>query len=174
MVRRFFTIAIVSALLAVSSFARAESDEHGRHSPEHRPAETHHGINLPDDLRELLSAEMRAIQKGMEELVSAVASGAWSEIKRIAGSIEASYIMKQKLSNAQMEQLHHTLPPGFQALDRAFHETAGRLARAAERRDGQLANFYFYKLNESCVQCHRTYARERFPGFEPDSKGHHH
>ena len=37
------------------------------------------------------------------------------------------------------------------------------------------AAFYFYKLVDSCAECHSAYARERFPGFREEAEtGHHH
>lgn len=122
-------------------------------------------IHLSKDLKKVLNEEMAALQKGMTELVPALASGDWEGMEKIAVRMEESYILKRKLTKEQVEELHGALPQGFKELDHEFHSTAGRLAHAAAGHDGELVSFYFYKLNESCVKCHSTYAGTRFPGF---------
>jgi len=131
------------------------------------------GIQISDDLKKALLKEMKAVQDGMIKLVPAIASGDWATVSRTAKNIKKTYIMKQKLTKAQLKELHSALPEGFKRLDHRFHETAGRLALAAERKDAELAVFYFYKLNESCVTCHSTYATQKFPAFDTGGTEHH-
>ena len=61
-------------------------------------------------------------------------------------------------------------------MDRDFHSYAGKLAHAAHKQDGELVNFYFYKLHSQCMKCHSKYASERFPNFQKieHSKSDHH
>jgi len=122
-------------------------------------------FNLSEDLKAVLLEEMRAIEKGMTKLVHEISHGNWSNIEKIGKTIEESYIVKQKLSKQQMEELHRKLPVGFQRLDGKFHKLAGALARSAKERNIDLVVFYFYRLNESCARCHSKYAKSRFPGF---------
>ncbi len=152
------TIAVTASLLlpfAVPNFAFAGDADHNGKG----------GIHISENLRKALQKEMLAVQDGMMKLVPAIASGDWATVSRTADNIKKTYIMKQKLTQAQLKELHSALPAGFKRLDHRFHKTAGRLAHAAERKDAELAVFYFYKLNESCVTCHSAYAKQRFPAF---------
>lgn len=135
----------------------------------------HHGLNIPADIKPLLTKEMLAVEKGMQELLSSIARGDWEKTAAIGKQIQASYIMKQSLTAEQMQQLHHSFPEEFIRLDRAFHGYAGMLAHAAKAKNKDIINFYFYKMNESCNQCHSRYAKERFPAFvDPKEKHSHH
>jgi len=133
-------------------------------------------FRLSPELRQLLVAEMRAVQDGMMSLIPAISSGNWQAIAEIGRKLHDSYIMKQKLSKSQIEELHHSLPEGFQELDHSFHHSAGMLAHAAEGKNADVVNFYFFKLNEACVSCHSKFATHRFPGFarDGDHEEHHH
>ncbi len=124
-----------------------------------------HGIQISPDLKKLLNQEMAAIQQGMMALIPALSAGNWEEAATIGQNIKASFIMKQKLTKAQKEELHRVLPAAFIEMDQAFHKSAGMLAHAAEKRNADVANFYFFKLNEACVSCHAKFATERFPGL---------
>ena len=73
------------------------------------------------------------------------------------------FLSQQKLTEKQIEELHHSLPAEFIEMDHSFHSTAGKLAHAALEQDGELVNFYFYKLHSQCINCHSKYASERFP-----------
>ncbi len=130
-----------------------------------------HGLNIPAEIKPILTKEMLAIEKGMQELVSSIAKGEWDKTASIGKQIQASYILKQSLTAEQKQQLHHNLPEQFIRQDRAFHKYAGMLAHAAKAKNKDVINFYFYKMNESCNQCHSRYAQERFPGFvDPKEK----
>jgi len=155
------TIAVTAALLLPLAVPNALAGD---------AAHKKNGIHLPEDLRKALRKEMLAVQDGMIKLVPAIAGGDWATVSRTADNIKKTYIMKQKLTQAQLKELHSALPAGFKRLDHRFHETAGRLALAAERKDAELAVFYFYKLNESCVTCHSTYATQRFPAFNKNAE----
>ncbi len=155
------TILPIMLLILFASPQFALAKDHG-HPPE-APADR--GIQLSPALTTLLNQEMEAIQKGMMALIPAIASGRWDEVADIGKNIKASFIMKQKLSKAQREELHHALPPAFIEMDQAFHKSAGMLAHAAEMKNSDVVNFYFFKLNEACVSCHAKYATGRFPGL---------
>lgn len=105
----------------------------------------HHGLKIPADIKPLLTQEMLAVEKGMQELLSSIAKGDWDKIAGIAKQIEASYIMKQSLTAEQMQQLHHSLPEQFIRQDRAFHGYAGMLAHAAKAKIKILLIFIFIK-----------------------------
>ena len=128
-------------------------------------------IHLPADLRHLLRQEMVAIENAMKTLIPAISSGDWGAVNAIAQKISDSFIMKQKLTPAQKEELHRVLPHRFIEMDQDFHSSAGMLAHAAEMKNADVVNFYFYKLNNACVECHSQYATQRFPGLVNGSAG---
>ncbi len=142
----------------------------------HSEAPAGQGLQISPDLSKLLNQEMAAIQEGMMGLIPAISSGKWDEAAKIGRNIKASFILKQKLTPSQKEELHRVLPAGFIEMDQAFHNAAGMLAHAAEMKNAEVVNFYFFKLNEACVSCHAKYATDRFPGLaKPSEKdGHHH
>ncbi|MCK4493300.1 MAG: cytochrome c [Methylococcales bacterium] len=132
-------------------------------------------IKLPSEIKSLLRQEMQQLQHGMQALLPAIVSGDNHKITEIAKKMQHSYIMKQKLTTKQMQHLHKNLPPTFIQLDQKFHGFAGMLAHVAEENKPELISFYFYKLTETCVQCHSQYAQNKFPKLIPTIKhsGHH-
>ena len=135
---------------------------------QHAPPGDH--LHLSPELMNLLKHEMNAIQEGMQALVPAIVSGNWQEVADIGEHIRHSYILQQQLTDAQMEELHHALPPAFREMDQSFHHSAGMLAHAAEMHNAEVVNFYFYKLTDTCVACHRKFAGYRFPGLASDAE----
>lgn len=129
-------------------------------------------LDIPANIKPILQKEMLAVEKGMQQLVSSIAKGDWDKTAEIGKQIQASYLLKQSLTPEQMKQLHQSLPVQFIKLDHAFHQYAGMLAHAAEVKNTDVMNFYFYKMNESCVQCHSRYAQERFPAFSTQPEKH--
>lgn len=138
---------------------------------DHKESETR-GIVLSEPVHELLTEEMFAIQDGMMKLVPSISRADWTEIAEISRRIEKSFILKQKLTGEQKEELHRVLPEGFRRLDQAFHSTAGRLTEAARSHDAELSTYFFSRMNEMCVQCHATWALKKFPGFAPSNTKH--
>lgn len=122
-------------------------------------------LTLPPTLRSALLAEMAGLKAGMAELSASLASGQWDKTAERAARIRDSYIMKQKLSRAELEQLERSLPADFVVMDQRFHRHAEGLAHAAHMRDHELAVFYFSRMLESCGSCHARYATHTFPGF---------
>jgi hypothetical protein len=110
----------------------------------------------------------------MQELVPDIVSGNWEGIAAQAKEMEGSYIMKQKLSDEQRKELRQKLPAGFKELDGTFHRLAGMLAHVAEDKHAELVSFYFYKLMDTCTQCHSRYAAERFPSLASEEEQHKH
>ena len=155
-IRFILLVFLVSLSTSACTIAEEKKDVHQKNMP---------AFHLPLDIKQVLKVEMQAIEKGMQKLVSTIAVGNWQKTAAIGKQIQASYIMKQSLTTEQMEYLHHSLPEQFIKLDRSFHHYAGMLAHAAEVKNAEVVSFYFYKMNDSCVQCHSTYAKGEFPGF---------
>ena len=166
---RQLLLALVCLLLApVTGHAERPADHHAP-----PPADQ---LHLSPELKGLLQREMNAIQQGMQTLIPAIVSGNWQDIAGIGAQIQNSYIMQQQLTDAQMQELHQSLPLAFQELDRSFHHAAGMLAHAAQQHNAELVTFYFYKLTDTCIACHSKFARQRFPGLtgEADIPEHQH
>ncbi|NOQ37052.1 MAG: hypothetical protein GQ569_14365 [Methylococcaceae bacterium] len=165
----YLKILITTLAFTLPLTVNAEDEHHQTQASENT------ALALPADIKPLLTKEMQQIQLGMMNLLPAISSGQWDKIAEIAKEMQGSYIMKQQLTKEQMQTLHKTLPPAFIGLDQNFHRLAGMLAHVAEERKSELVNFYFYKLTESCGQCHSQYAQQRFPAFaEQGNKEHHH
>lgn len=126
---------------------------------------------LSSQLRVVLSQEMIALEKGMKEIFSSMIAGDYEKIEKTAGNIKNSFILKQKLTQNQKEELHTKLPEAFLALDNTFHNDAEMLEHVANIKNPELTSFYFNKMTNECVSCHQSFAQEKFPLFKPlDSK----
>ena len=165
-----FTI-ITLALLASVESRSAEDNSHGKAQhiellggDDHHAGESEAKLRLSPEVKNLLLREMRSLSGAMTELAPAIIVGDWQQAATIATKMRDSYIMKQELTSKQLEELHRALPPLFAEYDQVFHEYAGMLAHAAEKKNADVANFYLFKLSETCIKCHSRYARERFPG----------
>ncbi|PNU19143.1 hypothetical protein C2E25_13800 [Geothermobacter hydrogeniphilus] len=140
----------------------------------HMKPQASQGVQLSPGLRTLLNQEMGLIQQGVMELVPAIAAGDWDKVTDIGRKIKASFILKQKLTAAQKEELHRVLPQQFIEMDMDFHTSAGMLAHAAEMKNADVVNFYLYKMTTACVSCHGKFATERFPGLAQGAEESHH
>ncbi len=153
---------IFLSLMLLPLFSFGESVHH------HETKNAVSGVeSLSSELRELLSKEMIALQKGMMAVIPAYVAGDWSEIEGIAQKMKDSYILKQSLTDKQIKELHASLPESFIKLDQQFHYLAGMLNHAAKNQKSELVGFYYSKLSEICVSCHAQYAVHRFPSFAP-------
>ena len=124
---------------------------------------------LSRDLRDLLSQEMQALEKGMISIIPAYNSGNWGDIETTGRKIKNSYILKQNLTEKQAKELHSVLTRAFIEKDQRFHYLSGMLEHAAKNKKEELINFYFSEMNESCLGCHSVFATHRFPALS--SKG---
>ena len=160
-----------TAYCLIGTSQASEAEQHKGHA-----IEEHSGLQISNDLKVVLNQEMNGIEEGMMKIIPAIAAGDWETIAHIAQKIKNSFILKQKLTQEQIEELHHSLPAEFIEMDHGFHATAGKLAHAAHQHDVELVNFYFYKLHSQCTKCHSKYASERFSNFKKNQheKGEHH
>lgn len=127
--------------------------------------EAQDSIALSPDTLMLLQAEMRELAVASQAMVISYVSGDWQSIQRISEQIRASYVMEQKLTDAQKQELEDRLPGSFKQLDAEFHARADKLESAAANANAELVAFHYYRLLESCAACHSEYAASRFPGF---------
>lgn len=129
--------------------------------------DSHKGVTgLSDGTRALLSEEMIHIEKGMKEIFAAMIRGEYESVAKIASDIQESFIFKKKLTQVQREELKANLPTEFIAIDRSFHETAGKMAEAAEFSDKKEVLSAYYEMSQKCVACHSQFATHRFSAFE--------
>ncbi|MBW2475932.1 MAG: cytochrome c [Deltaproteobacteria bacterium] len=175
------TLVLSLCLFCCSPFVMAASHEHDEHNTKSYANRAHHmesqisqGVQLSPSLLALLNQEMRLIQQGIMDMVPAIAAGEWDKVSALGQKIKESFILKQKLTDAQKEELHRVLPQQFIEMDMDFHKSAGMLAHAAEMKNADVVNFYFYKMNAACVSCHGKYAASRFPGLSKGGKVEHH
>ena len=172
------TLIIVAILFCLPQFVLAASHEHNAKPDAKRAhnmeSQATQGIRLSPSLLALLNQEMGLIQQGIMDMVPAIAAGEWEKVSALGKKIKESFILKQKLTDEQKEELHRMLPQQFIEMDMDFHKSAGMLAHAAEMKNADVVNFYFYKMNAACVSCHGKYAAERFPGLaQGGEEGHH-
>ncbi len=160
-----------ATIIFATCYFVSTSQAAGEKQPENHNTEKGFELHLSHDLKGLLNQEMNEIESGMTKIIPAISAGNWDTITHIAKKIKNSFILKQKITPKQIEELHSSLPKEFIAMDRNFHSTAGKLAHAALEHDGELVNFYFYKLHEKCTKCHSQYASERFPNFKSGQQG---
>ena len=156
-----FAVIATSTCFFINTGQASDARQRENHTIEERSA-----VHLSHDLKVILNQEMNEIEQGMMKIIPAISAGDWEHITKIAKKIKNSFILKQKLTEKQIDELHHSLPAEFIELDHRFHSTAGKLAHAALEHDGELVNFYFYKLHSQCINCHSTYASERFPDLK--------
>ena len=64
-------------------------------------------LQLSHDLKMILNQEMNEIEQGMMKIIPAISAGDWENITKIAKKIKNSFILKQKLTEKQIEELHH-------------------------------------------------------------------
>ena len=175
------TLILAAILFCLPQFVLAASHEHHEQHAKPEAEHAHHmkpqtaqGVQLSPDLLTLLNQEMGLIQQGMMDMVPATAAGEWDKVSAIGIKIKQSFILKQKLTKTQKEELHRVLPQQFIEMDMDFHKSAGMLAHAAEMKNADVVNFYLYKMNAACVSCHGKYAAERFPGLAKEGDEEHH
>jgi hypothetical protein len=165
--------ASVAAIVLAGAWPAAAEQDNDRHETN---ASGVQALSAP--LREALSQEMVQLQTGMMSLIPAFVSGDWALVAETARQMDESYILKQALTPAQLDELHHVLPAKFLELDAEFHYLAGMLSHAAANRKAELAAFYYSRMLESCHTCHAKFALEKFPALaRPDdgpAHGHHH
>jgi len=125
---------------------------------------------LSAETRTLLIQEMQAISEAMGRIHTAVVTGDHGTVAEEARNIHDSFVLAQELTEAQRTEIGTTLPAGFVAADRAFHELSGKLMQAGEQNDPALERLWFEEMTRACQACHQEYASGRFPGLAPQDQ----
>lgn len=121
---------------------------------------------LTPKLDRLLRQEMRAIDRAMGTILSAIVTGDHATVADQAERIHASFILKQELTPADKRDLKAAVPKAFLKLDQAFHRDAAKLAEAARAGDARRELAVFRKMSRACVTCHSRFVSDRFPGLQ--------
>ena len=108
---------------------------------------------------------MHSISEAMGRIHTAVLTGDHATVAEEARNIHDSFVLAQELTEAQRTEIGTTLPAGFVAADRAFHELSGKLMQAGEQNDPALERLWFEEMTRACQACHQEYAPGRFPGL---------
>ncbi len=136
------------------------------------PSATIPSLNMSPDLQQLFQAEMRELLLGTQHIAGALPVANWDGIADSALAMRNSYVLEQKLTTAQRQDLEQ-LPEQFKAFDEAFHHRAEKLAHAAKAKDAEAVSFHFSRLLDTCVACHSTYAKTKFPNFRSEGGAEH-
>ena len=123
------------------------------------------GPNLTPRLKGLLADEMQQVAEATGQIALAIAAGDHASVSQLAAAVRDSFILKQSLTEQDKKDLMGAVPAEFVALDRYFHELAGKLAMQADVKDSELQNFYFSRMLATCTECHAQFAADQFPGF---------
>lgn len=154
------------AVLLTSSTLLAQNKEHYNEPM---------GVStLSSEVRVVLSQEMISLEKAMKAILSSMIAGDYTRIEETAVKIKNSFILKQKLTPVQKEELYTKLPQSFIAQDSAFHNDAAMLEHVANIKNPELTQFYFNKMLNACVSCHQSFAQEKFPLLKPIENQNHH
>ncbi|KAA3638653.1 MAG: hypothetical protein DWP95_12200 [Proteobacteria bacterium] len=153
---------VLLLLLLMVSMPHAESDiDH----------ESAIGSQLPNHIRSLLIEEMQAITTSMDVIFRALVAGEHDQVVPQAQAIHDSFIMAQKMTEADSKTLEEVLPEEFIKRDQAFHHLSAELAEAARNKD-QAKQFKLYQdMQQACLACHQKHALDRFPNLKSESIG---
>ncbi len=119
---------------------------------------------ISDETRDLFKAEMNFIKTGMDEILYNMISGNDEKVVEIAGEIRDSFIFTRSLKPHNVKELM-TLPKEFFVVDKELHGGAADLANAAEFNDKEAMQEQYFRMVNSCVKCHATFATHRFSHF---------
>jgi len=129
-------------------------------------------LNMSPELQQLFQAEMRELLLGTQHIAGSLPIANWDSIVDSAMAMRNSYVLEQKLTPTQRQDLEK-LPERFKVLDEAFHRRAEKLAQAAKAKDAEAVSFHFSRLLDTCVVCHSTYAKSKFPNFQSEGGAEH-
>ncbi len=133
------------------------------------------GPKLTPRLKQMLSEEMLSVKQSAKMILDGLLAGDHSMVATQAQQIHDSFILERSLTEQDKKDLMKAASPEFLKLDGEFHQTAGKLAQAAQHKDYELQRFYYSRLVESCQGCHSQHATDRFPifsGAQPEGHTH--
>jgi hypothetical protein len=120
-------------------------------------------LKLSASLHAVLREEMRAIERAMPALHAAVQAGELATVARLGDEIAGTFILRQKLTQQQRQELHHQVPRAFLHMDHRFHDEARWLADAARQAQPPHVADHYLALVTACTDCHARFA----PAVQP-------
>jgi hypothetical protein len=132
---------------------------------EEQPEKTVNNLELPERFLNILRQEMIQLNGGMGALLSYMIRGQGQEAAEIATTIHNSFILKQELTEEELNQLVSLLPERFIQLDRGFHQLADEIATTLKNEDFEKSSQIYGQMVEACLNCHSQFATERFPSL---------
>jgi len=157
---------VLAALMLLAGLAAPvclAADEH------EAPAEE---LKLQGAALDLLRAEMRQHAQRIQSLAAALAGADWGAIIGAAAGIKQAYFV-DFIQPTLRSEVEGQLSADFVQLYREMHRRAEDLRAAAVRQDPDAGAFQYFRLLESCIQCHAEYAPTRFPGLAGKGHGQH-
>ncbi len=122
-------------------------------------------LQLPENFKTLLVAEMRQIEYAMRDLIPLMARGELVEASKLADKIHNSFILKSSLSPNELKELIGLLPKDFITMDRAFHKNAKMLSEALKLCQTDRSTKIYGDMLNGCITCHTEYASGKFTGL---------
>ncbi|MCA9732679.1 cytochrome c [candidate division KSB1 bacterium] len=123
-------------------------------------------LKLSPKFQNVLKKEMLEIQTAMQKILPLLAKGESEKTAQLAKQIHNSFILKQTLTPDELKALVKLLPAPFIKIDRAFHDQASKLAKAAKQSNFKKSSEIYGRLVNACVNCHSQFAHELFPGLK--------
>ena len=120
---------------------------------------------IPPELSALIQEEMLIISDALEEIVRAVVIGEHQVVSEKGRIIYESSILNEGKAGEESHQLFSSLPKAFIAFDRRLHRSAMKMAVAADERKIDLERYYISEMIETCVNCHKVFAKNLFPSL---------
>jgi hypothetical protein len=123
------------------------------------------GPQLPERVRGLLLEEMAALLGAAQQILDALVRGDDEVVAEQAQAMHDSFILAQKMTDADRQALLAAVPPAFVNRDQAFHELAASLAAAGRAGDAARQRTLFASMIDACADCHARHASNLFPGL---------
>ncbi len=159
MIKKRFVFPVI--LLLVLTFSLVAEANQNQDSTRVIPQE----LKLPDNVQVVLIEEMTTISRLMGELLEYIVRGDSENTSMTALEISDTNL-KQKFSSKEIKKIMKILPKGFIKMDRKFHGSANKLAKAADTNDFQTALSIYNDMTQSCLNCHSAYVNDRFKNLK--------
>lgn len=159
MLQKKLTLTVV--LILILSFSLAAETNQIQDSTRVIPQQ----LKLPENVQSVLVQEMTTITKLMGELLEYIVKGDGENASMTALEISDTNL-KQKFNSKEIKEIMKILPKGFIKMDRKFHSSANKLAKAADTNDFKTALSIYNDMTQSCLNCHTAYVSDRFENLK--------
>ncbi|MBF0381680.1 MAG: hypothetical protein HQL69_11715 [Magnetococcales bacterium] len=159
---------IIAVILVIPFFLGspslwAHSEENKDGSGESNTMEMKSSVHsLPPALKKRFKREMDRRHESMEEVMEAILSLDFQEIKTQANLLKKGSLLEKGLSSTDMKLLSDNLPKGFWKIDKEMAQAIDTLIEAVDHRDAPVVVERYGKLLLNCTQCHIQYGGDHF------------